>query len=282
MTLLEVLKNNNPTLLSSGQIKMLCPFTELHNSTIHASMFLSPEINAFHCFSCKSSGRMTLLLQDKFEVPYYEAVKFVNLTNYKENIGGKKRFSDTEYYWDIVAPKQFLERGFTADLLRKFKVGMHVKDNLIVIPMYDKTSVLQGLKYRVAGTHDFWYSKGFRKDEMLYNENNLSHYDEVILVEGETDTWSWYANGKQVVSSLGVSLSEWQVNELSKFKKVLLGYNSDRAGINGTVTAYKKLSKYTKVLILGYPKKDAAECTLAELKTTYENPFTYAEFKLLT
>ena len=104
----------------------------------------------------------------------------------------------------------------------------------------------------------------------------------MLFRSGETDTWRVQEYEYNVVSTLGVSISEWQNKMLRKFKRVYLGYNTDLPGIRATEAAYNALYKHTDVMILGYPEKDADMCSLQEFKEVFENPFNYAEFKLLT
>ncbi len=78
----------------------------------------------------------------------------------------------------------------------------------------------------------------YRKSQTLYGLNLTKSYirkeDEAILVEGYFDLISLYQEGvKNVVGSMGTSLTEKQVFLLKKFTdKVLFFYDFDEAGIN--------------------------------------------------
>lgn len=50
--LLEVFKDFNPQKMTNGQIRMECPFRDNHpDGSGRMSFFVSPDKNAFHCFT---------------------------------------------------------------------------------------------------------------------------------------------------------------------------------------------------------------------------------------
>ena len=50
--LLSIFSEYSPQLLTIGQIRMECPFRENHSDgSGRMSFFVSPEINAYHCFA---------------------------------------------------------------------------------------------------------------------------------------------------------------------------------------------------------------------------------------
>lgn len=281
MDLLEVLKEYSPKVLSSGQINIQCAFPENHSadSQKRLQMFISPGINAYHCFSCGAKGKLTTLLtnKDKFNVPFFEALEMVHIDTYEKT--KKADLSDTDYYWTLESPEEFVTRGFKETTLSKFKVGRGEKGE-IVIPMY-WNDVLRGLKYRVnKPKRKFWYSSDFDKESYLYN-GDAEYRDYCILVEGETDLWRLLEWGFQPYGTLGTSLSEFQLEHIAKCKKVYLAGNTDLAGIKATKRWYEKLHKFTDVEILNLPANDVCDCTYREFKNAFNNPCSFAEFNYL-
>jgi len=286
MSLLTVFAKYHPEVMSNGQIRSMCPFRENHTGTGTGqgleSFRISPEINAYHCFSCHAKGNLIkLLTSDRFDVPAFEALTYVRLTEYKREIKDSINDTKSEYYIDFNSPpKQFLDRGFSKELLKYFRVGSTDTENVAGIPYYDFHNKLQGIKYRNMKSKDFWYSEGFQKEKYLYNFNPNAPY--MIVTEGETDTWRAHSWRYFVCASLGSSLSDDQAELLSKIPKIYLAYNTDLPGVRCTDAAYKKLYKYTDVEILNLPAKDIDDCTYRQFVNAFNNPVSYAEFKLLT
>lgn len=279
MTIVDILSAHNPQILGNGQIRSECPFRENHSGKTTTglgeySFFLSPNINAYHCFSCKAKGRITTLLTDKFNVPYYSALELVNIETY---IPTKKEF-ELDIMWSLSPPKSFLDRGFPSELLRKYKVGTDEKEN-IVIPCYFD-DVLKGLKFR--NDRSFWYNKGFPKQEYLYNYHKLPTEDYVIITEGETDVWRATMYGYNCEGLLGVSFSEEQKKLIvDRYKIVYLGLDTDEPGIVATDKIYNSLKNHVEVRILNLPAKDIDSVPQRKFNQCFKYYCDYAEFKIL-
>ena len=278
MTLETILTDSNPTVLTSGQIRIRCPFRELHeDGSGKASMFLTPHLNLFHCFSCRSKGRLTNLLTTRFEVPFYEALTMVHVEEYTRE--KKESLRNVDYYWDLKPHQDFLDRGFTPEILNRFKVG--TDDDIAVIPMY-WDGELKGIKYRRSKPdRDFWYSKGFNKEEYIYN-GDARYKDYVVLVEGETDVWRNLMRRYNTYGLLGTAMSDWQAAHIANTKRVYIASDCDEAGIKAANSWYQKLHKHTDVLFINYPAEDPDKCSFREWKFAFDNPCNIAEFKYLT
>ena len=122
LSLMEIFKDYSPVQMSNGQIRMECPFRENHaDGSGRMSFFVSPDINAYHCFSCGAKGNLVKLLTTRFKVNYFEAVGLVRFTEYKKE---KVEF-DLDVMWDFhKSPEEFMHRGYSKDTLEHFRVGM--------------------------------------------------------------------------------------------------------------------------------------------------------------
>lgn len=277
---MEVFSDFSPQLMGNGQIRMECPFRENHrDGSGRMSFFASPDINAYHCFSCHSHGNLVRLLSTMFKVNYFEAVSMVRLTEYRPD---KKEF-DLDVMWDInKVPKEFLERGYTIECLKHFRVGTTDKGS-ILIPYYKNFSPLTDL----IGYQERWYSpdrrvknsKGFEKTSYLYNLDYA--YEYVILVEGQSDVWRIWQHGYNACALMGSDMSESQVKMLSKFKKVYLALDNDKAGRRATEIAYYLLRNHCEVLLVPYTTKDPGECTSdSEWRTAFKESTDYAVYSM--
>lgn len=256
---MDIFADFSPQLMSNGQIRMECPFRDNHtDGSGRMSFFVSPDINAYHCFSCQEHGNLVRLLTTMFKVNYFEAMSMVRLTEYKSE---KREFS-LDVMWDMnKPPNEFLERGYSKECLRHFRVGTTDKGSML-IPYYKDFNSPTDL----VGYQERWYSpdrrvknsKGFEKKSYLYNLDYSHKY--VILVEGQSDVWRVWQHGYNACALMGSDVSSEQVEMLSKFKTIYLALDNDEAGRRGTEIAYSLLKNHCNVLLIPYETKDPGEC----------------------
>ena len=276
---MDVFKDFAPQVMNNGQIRMECPFRDKHkDGSGRMSFFASPNINAYHCFSCHSKGNLVSLLTSKFGVNYFSAVGMVRLTDY---VPRKKEF-DLDIMWDITAaPKEFLKRNYDKDTLNHFRVGLS-KDGAIVIPYYmDFNKPLE-----LVGYQKRWYeperrvrnSKGFEKMSYLYNLDLSFSY--VVLVEGQSDVWRLYQYGYNASALMGSDMSNWQLNQLSKFDRVYLALDNDEAGRRGIEICNHLLKNHTEVLLVPYESKDPGECSKEDWVSAFKCSTDYVVYSM--
>lgn len=257
--LLEIFSEFSPQLMSNGQIRMECPFRENHpDGSGRMSFFATPDINGYHCFSCNAHGNLVRLLTTRFKVNYFEAMSMVRLTEYKPE---KKEF-DLDVMWDMGnPPKEFLDRGYSRECLRHFRVGT-TDDGAILIPYYRSFNSPTEL----IGYQERWYSphrrvrnsKGFEKKSYLYNLDDSC--ESVVLVEGQSDVWRVWQHGYNACALMGADMSGEQVKMLSRFNTVYLALDNDEAGRRGTEICYHLLKNQCNVMLVPYETKDPGEC----------------------
>lgn len=269
-SLMKIFSDFSPQLMSNGQLRMECPFRENHtDGSGRMSFFVSPDINAYHCFSCNAHGNLVRLLTTRFKVNYFDAMGMVRLTDYTPV---KKEF-DLDLMWDInKSPEEFIKRGYSRECLKHFLVGT-TDDEAVLIPYYrdfNKPGELLGYQER-------WYngdhrrvknSKGFNKKEYLYNLDYSEDY--TVLVEGQSDVWRLFQHGYNACALMGSDISEWQIEKLSKFKRVYLALDNDGAGRRGVEICNQMLKNQTEILLVPYTTKDPGEC---KSKRDWDNAF---------
>lgn len=279
-TLLEIFDDYSPKVMSNGQIRMECPFRDKHkDGSGQMSFFVSPDINAYHCFSCKSKGNLVRLLTTKFGVNYFEAVGMVRLTDYKPE---KKEF-DLDLMWDVnTPPEEFLSRGYDKKTLKYFRVGM-TEDGLICIPYYkdfSKPIDLLGYQTRVYEPDRIVRnSKGFDKKDYLYNLD--FSYSYVVVVEGQSDVWRLHQFGYNATGLGGSDMSSWQSSQLSKFDRVYLALDNDSAGRRATEICHYLLKNHTDVRLVPYETKDPGSIeTKKEWVDAFQNNTDYVVYSM--
>lgn len=278
--LMDIFSAFFPRLMSNGQIRMECPFREKHHDgSGRMSFFVTPQINAYHCFSCNAHGNLVKLLTTMFKVPYFEAVGMVRLTDY---VPERKDF-ELEMAWNTdVLPDEFLDRGYTEECLKHFRVGT-ANDGSIVIPYYKDFN----LPFELAGYQKRSYdngrrivrnSTGFDKNSYLYN---LDYgHDYTVLVEGQSDVWRLYQHGYNACALMGSTVSDEQVRMLSKFDTVYLALDNDDAGRRGVEMCNHKLRNLVDVMLVPYMSKDPGECGKDEWDRAFRDSTDYAVYSI--
>ena len=277
--LLEIFSEYHPKVMSNGQVRCMCPFRENHtDGSGQESFFLTPYLNAYHCFSCGAKGNIVRLLTTRMGVNYFEAAGMVQLGEYTPE---KKEF-DLDVMWRLdKLPKEFLERGYSRDVLKHFRVGTTI-DGQIMIPFYkdfNKPTELLGYQRR-------WYvpergvrnSVGFEKKNYLYNLD--FGYTYVVVVEGQSDVWRIYQHGYNATALMGADISAWQVEQLSKFDRVYLALDNDKAGRRGTEIVYAFLKNHVDVKLVPYTTKDPGECDKKSWAKAFQASTDYLEYSM--
>ena len=283
-TLLDIFSDAGlePKQMGNGQIRMKCPFRDNHkDGSGQMSMFVSPDKNAYHCFSCHEHGNLIHLLTTMFKVNYFEAVGMVRLTDYTPD---KKEF-DLDLSWDVdLPPVEFLSRGLTEETLRHFRVGTD-PDGRIVIPYYkdfNNPTVLLGYQTRgyMGDTRIVRNNKGFDKETYLYNYCP-KEFSYVVLVEGQSDVWRLFQFGYNATALMGSHISDEQIKMLSKFDKVYLALDNDEPGRRATEEVYALLKDHVNIRLVPYTTSDPCDCIVKrEWENAFVNSTDYMQYTL--
>lgn len=245
--------------MTNGQIRMRCPFRELHvDGKGGDSMHLSPNINAYHCFSCGSHGNLARLLLQKYDVGYFEAmeaiVEYAGVVE-KGFVPKARESFELEKPWKLKPPKEYLERGFTEDVLRYFSVGV-TDDKWTAIPFFFGYD-LRGVQYRKVrgGKRELRNTTGFDKKHFIYNYDPKK--EEAVLVEGYSDVWKLWMFEDHAEALLGASISEEQAEMLSKHTRLYVAADNDEAGMKLVEKINYRMSSYsTELLFVPYEADD--------------------------
>ena len=258
-SLMDIFADYSPKQMTNGQIRMECPFRENHeDGSGRISFFVSPDKNAYHCFSCNEHGNLVNLLTTKFEVGYFDAMELVTISDFEKKDSPE---FELDLSWRLIPPEDFLKRGFKKETLKHFRIGLS-EDNKIIIPFYrDFKTLTELVGYQSRTnypTRVVRNSKNFKKSEYLYNLD--FSYDYVIVVEGYSDVMRLYQHGYNATALLGADMSSWQASQVAKFPKVYLALDNDNTGRRATEICYHQLKNETEVLLVPYTSKDPGEC----------------------
>lgn len=151
----------------------------------------------------------------------------------------------------------------------------------LVIPIC-RNNMLVGVALRdTTGTFLpkwMYMPKGLKASNLLYNFDRVSKMvedgttEEIILVEGIFDVWSFHCIGiDNVVAIFGSNLSQKQYETLVKINTTItLCFDNDVAGKKCTLSAAKMFKNKTELLHIKLPEgKDPGDCSKEELTSAY-------------
>jgi hypothetical protein len=157
----------------------------------------------------------------------------------------------------------FLIDGFSNEVLDHFEIAGGYTDKFgfirDIIPIRDVDGKLAAYSMRdirrnVSDDRKYILSTGFNKDGVLYNLNKVKEYSEtspIIVVEGFKAVWRLYSYEiPNVVACMGNKITPGQQNLLCSYalKGVILMLDCDKAGVEGTLSAYKDLSDKVEII----------------------------------
>lgn len=277
----EILNKHGLNRQTNGQYRGQCPFDENHTTEADGrnSFFVTPDINAYHCFSCGAKGHLLRLLLKRYQVPLKDAAKCLTFNTGEHSQQDKDR--EVEVMVDFSKPpRMFIRRGFTKETLRHFKVGAEYDKGFetAVIPIFNERKKLVAVKYRksVGGKRKMW-STSFTK-RFFYNQTKSK---EVILVEGETDVWRSYQYGyDDTWGVLGSKINSEQLEHLKSLDKLFLALDKDAAGFYLSELLYQYLRKDVELKYILYPAEDPDKCTEEEWDESVNKAVPYAKYSL--
>lgn len=123
---------------------------------------------------------------------------------------------------------------------------------------------------------------GLDKKNLLYNYTD-EWYDEIIICEGMFDVWAWHNVGRYAVAVLGSSISDEQINLLTRTTTTLiLSFDGDDAGHLATQKAIEQLKYKFDIRVVPFDKgNDPCDYNKEELEKLYEEKIHYAKWRKL-
>lgn len=184
------------------------------------------------------------------------------------------------------------QRGFTKDTIKRFQLGVARRGycntcngiaslddqdlcpqcgtaakkpyELIAIPYFQSGQILN-FKFR-SFTGEKRFEKWDGAPTSLFNADSMDgHYKTVIITEGEFDAITVAQLGYDAAvatGSAGKNIEDDWMDRLAFFDEVLIGYDSDKAGIDGAEKVATKLGRY-RCRRIEWPLKDANQCLIA-------------------
>lgn len=179
-----------------------------------------------------------------------------------------------------VPSRYFLNRGFSANVLRKYYVGdcndeKCPLDKRAVVPVYNKDNELRGYTARtlIDDRQKWKNSWGFVKTNHLYNLNFakkvITQSRRAIIVEGPANSWRFYEAGVyNSVGIFGAHMSEYQMLLLEQLgvDDLIIMTDMDDAGRKAAQSIIDRAGKTFNITVPEYDTLDPAEMQATKLK----------------
>lgn len=229
--------------------------------------------------------------KDELKKELEEFRKYIN-NKKKDN----KEFDEFELNVETKTVKKF--RNFKEETLKHFgllyvkeielekKAGgtFTMRERLAIPIIVNGITVGYSLRKLKASDNPKWFHAPhtIETGEILYNLENCTEDEPIIVCEGMFDVWAWYEAGfKNVVCTFGAHLSDKQYRLLLKTgKDVIWSYDNDSAGIIARDKATKQFKYKANQWYIDLPEgKDPCDCEREQLQELHKNKVRILEWK---
>jgi DNA primase len=265
------------------------------------SMYIHKESGILHCFSCGTKGNIFTLLASKgitgIDVLLYfrkfdidaateEAVQAMLELSVKKR---SKEYAEEKIKYENIElpPHRMIEtnvylegRGITPKEIKEWKMavvttGKHM--GWILIPIY-QFEILRNYFMRSTFGKGKLYGEAPRKD-LLAGLDFTCMNDPVCITEGIFDTIAVKRAGMQSVACLSNRLLTPQIALLKQYKDIIIVPDNDKQGLF-LVESASVLEAVSKISVASLPanKKDAADCSPAEIQEAFKHRVPWNEY----
>lgn len=201
-----------------------------------------------------------------------EFIKKRNITNdeIKKYGLGFSCFNEKLNYLNSLRKKSFDDALLINASLLNEDLKTPFFNNRIIFPIFDEDFNTIAFSGRILTSNKtqpkYIHSKEslvFKKNNVIYNYNNASKYESLIIVEGFMDVIALNKiDNDNAIALMGVALSKNQISKLENHKEINIFLDNDEAGIQSTLSIIDSLIKRKingHVIFNNTPFKDADE-----------------------
>lgn len=179
-------------------------------------------------------------------------------------------FINISIYPRCTHPYMLKTRGFSQDVLDLAQIKYDNLSGRIAIPIFDKSGNCLAIQRRVIPGENldgyvhpkYEWTKGFDKSKHLYHVGELDYDKPLLVVESVMSVLrAWDYGMHNCVATFGSHMSKYQASTIKRFQNVIMDYDGDEAGKDGTAAAISMLAG-NNVLVIdmqGYGTKDIAD-----------------------
>jgi archaellum biogenesis ATPase FlaH len=251
-----------------------CPFCK--DANFNFQINVHKDGSPFQCWKCDKTGNLLTLQRRLGDKPEKKGGGGSRKISSVEDMFGTQSATPTNQYKSF--PREWAEpfherlmqnengslehlkaRGITEDTIQAFKVGVTGEANgkptktpFWVFPFFSGDKI-KLVKYRTMPPSKKFMMREEGMESVLFNEENLNfEEDYAVICEGEIDAMSIWQTGHSNVVSVSVGAksfrNEW-VELMESFKRIVLVYDSDEAGVAGRAEVIKRLGEERVCLV---------------------------------
>jgi len=243
MNVIQYLTEENIEFNSVGgqEVMIVCPQCRKPKLSINTSTGL------YQCFVCQSSGDDSPYAKGHISFLQKQLGHIIPITPIKDIV--KRTNQEETNFNDIVeryayelkenksAMKYLLKRGFSEEIIEKYKLGYTTRygEEWISIPSLED-NIYKLIKYRKLSNNTETYPKYIREKDsksILFNGDAIKNNSTIILTEGELDALilleHGYENVVGITGGAGV-LTSYTYDQLLTMQKIFLCFDNDEAG----------------------------------------------------
>jgi len=303
---------------SDTNFMFCCPWHQEQNP----SAGISAEKEYGSCFGCKQGFTILSLVAYMKDVSFRKAKDFLeekyNVEKRNTKTGRKilrydadqveeggeattdilPNFKLAPYKSGKVCHDYLLQRGFTKETCRLFKLGWDEARCRITIPIFNRENGLLGFIVRavldekdpdyksIYGGTDKYLVDNFKRSHTLFPVHLFpKECDTAVLVEGSLDAmWAKQLGFNNFLAILTSTISKEQILLLHRLriKKIILFLDNDSAGQAGNAHAYKLLRNDFIMYKVEYPEgaKDPQDLTRQQIQAMLDEKTFYSTLSL--
>ena len=197
---------------------------------------------------------------------------------------------DLSIYADYHHPYMTKTRHFSDAVLDRAQVKYDQYSGRILIPIFENGKCIAVQRRRLT-EYDLdgkWVpkyenTKGFDKSKHIYHIEDLDYDEPLLVVESVMSVFrAWDYGFKNCCAVFGSRLSNWQIEELKKFRCIILDLDGDESGMHGVPRAIRSLTNTNLFILDTHPlgSKDVADIPKSRFMKLMSNPLTPFEWKL--
>lgn len=267
-----------PLQKEGSSYKTVCPFHPDRNP----SFYVKPSDQYFHCFGCNVGGDVITFAMKYHNIDFKEAIRMLaeeiglilGSKQTEENAQKEKLSIDQIIAYVEICHQHsnltsyFADRGISASLISKYKVGFDVENNAVVFPIVIDGQIVSYLKRNLDNDKPrYEFPKG--SNAIPFNVDLLKDekQTDIFIVEGIFDALTIEAAIKQPAIALNGCENQKEflqvLNQLKpKGKKFYILFDNDEAGNKAAKQLFDKMKSQYNVAICkweGVPYKDINE-----------------------
>lgn len=277
--LVQLLSLRNCT-IREDELIASCPFPENHShGDANPSWGLSLETGLWCCLGCGEKGNLEQLVERVLGVDRLAAIQLaygeLGLEEAMRLMGGARTEGRVEVSplqrdissWASRQHPYWASRGLTSETVGHWQLGWSEEMRRVTIPIWFRGELVGWTARRVVedGSPKWMHSKGLDRQAIVFGLDETSGGSCIVVEAPLSAIVLWQQGYRNVIATMGCKMSQGQADIIrGRFDSVLMFYDPDDAGRDGTERAIGLLSPFVSVFCVGSTRDDPAAMTSEE------------------